>query len=103
ACGWCRHVVDWAARGQRTADVEGARVLKVDGVPIDVVFERLDPVVPRDTPSNLRAARMVFLTSAEVLTGLSISDDVGTMVLDVRMPDGDRRPVAIDAVDAETY
>jgi len=91
-----------AAR-QPNADLEGARVLKVDGVPIDVVFERLDPVVPRHTPSNLRAARMVFLTSAEVLTGLSISDDVGTMVLDVRMPDGDRRPVAIDAVDAETY
>ena len=46
---------------------------------------------------------MVFLTSAEVLTGLGISDDVGTMVLDARMPDGDRRTVAIDAVDAETY
>ena len=91
-----------AAR-QPNADLEGARVLKVDGIPIDAVFERLDPVVPRDTPSNLRAARMVFLTSAEVLTGLGIADDVDTMVLDVRTADGERRTVTIDAVDAETY
>ena len=91
-----------AAR-QPNGDLEGARVLKVDGIPIDAVFERLDPVVPRDTPSNLRAARMVFLTSAEVLTGLGIADDVDTMALDVRTADGERRTVAIDAVDAETY
>jgi hypothetical protein len=91
-----------AAR-QPNTDLEGARVLRVDGVPIHTVFERLDPVVPRDTPSSLRAARMVFLTSAEVLTGLGIADDLGTMVLDVRTADGERRTVSIDAVDAETY
>ena len=84
-------------------DLEGARVLKVDGVPIDRVFERLDPVVPRDTPSNLRAARIVFLTSAEVLAGLGIADDVDTMTLDVEAADGERRSATIVAVDAATY
>ncbi len=84
-------------------DLEGARVLKVDGIPIDEVFERLDPVVPRDTPSNLRAARMVFFTSAEVLTGLGIADDDEAMALDVETVEGERRSVSIDAVDAATY
>lgn len=84
-------------------DLEGARVLKVDGVPIAQVFERIDPVVPRDTPSNLRAARMVFLTSAEVLTGLGIADDDDTMTLDVETAGGERRSVSVDAVDAATY
>ena len=84
-------------------DLEGARVLKVDGIPIDEVFERLDPVVPRDTPSNLRAARMVFLTSAEVLTGLGIADDDDTMTLDVETADGERRSATVEAVDAATY
>jgi hypothetical protein len=84
-------------------DLVGARLLRVDGLPIAQVFERLDPVVPRDTPSNLRAARMVFLTSAEVLTGLGIADDAGTVTLDVRTADGERRSVTIEAVDAATY
>ena len=84
-------------------DLEGARVLQVDGIPIETVFERLDPVVPRDTPSNLRAARMVFLTSAEVLSGLGIAGDADTMRLEVRTADGERRAASIDAVDAATY
>jgi hypothetical protein len=84
-------------------DLAGARVLKVDGLGIAAVFKRLDPVVPRDTPSNLRAARTVFLTSAEVLTGLGISDDRRTMVLDVETPDGERRSATVEAVDATTY
>jgi hypothetical protein len=84
-------------------DLAGARVLKVDGIAIDSVLERLDPVVPRDTPSNLRAARTVFLTSAEVLTGLGLTNDDETMTLDVEMADGDRRSSTVDAVDASTY
>lgn len=83
-------------------DLVGSRVLKVDGIPIARVFERLDPVVPRDTASNLRAARIVFLTSAEVLTGLGIADD-DTMTLDVETASGERRTATIDAVDAATY
>ena len=75
-------------------DLEGARVLKVDGIPIDRVFERLDPVVPRDTPSNLRAARMVFLTSAEVLTGLGIARR--RRHDDARRRDGGRRAALRD-------
>jgi hypothetical protein len=91
-----------AAR-QPNGDLEGARVLKVDGISIDEVFERLDSVVPRDTPSNLRAARMVFLTSAQVLAGVGISNDDDEMTLDVETADGGRRSVTIHAVDAATY
>jgi hypothetical protein len=84
-------------------DLAGARVVTVDGIGIDTVFDRLDPVVPRDTPSNLRAARSVFLTSAEVLTGLGISDDRRTMVLTAETPDGEQRSARVEAVDATTY
>ena len=57
-----------AAR-QPNEHLVGSKVVSVDGVPIDQVFRRLDPVVPRDNASNLRDARTVFLTSAEVLDG----------------------------------
>ena len=59
----------------------GSKVLSVDGVPIDQVFRRLDPVVPRDNASNLRDAGTVFLTSAEVLDGIGIAGHLLTMTL----------------------
>jgi len=81
----------------------GSKILSVDGVPIDAVFRRLDPVVPRDNASNLRDARTVFLTSAEVLDGIGITDDPLTMTLRVGSPDGTRRTATIHAVDASAY
>ena len=88
-------------RGPATNEhLVGSKVLSVDGVPIDQVFRRLDPVVPRDNASNLRDARTVFLTSAEVLDGIGIAGDLLTMTLGVESPDGTRRTATIDAVDA---
>ncbi len=80
-----------------------SKVMSVDGVPIDQVFRRLDPIVPQDNASNLRDARTVFLTSAEVLGGIGIAGHPLTMTLGVESPDGARRRVTIDAVDASTY
>jgi hypothetical protein len=91
-----------AARAPNEALV-GSRILSVDGMPLDEVFARLDPVVPRDNSSNLRAARTVFLTSAEVLSGLGVADDRLTMNLEVEARGGVRRTAAVDAVDAGTY
>ena len=62
-----------------------------------------DPVVPRDNASNLRDARTVFLTSAEVLDGIGIAGDPLTMTLGIESPDGARRTATIDAVDAATF
>jgi hypothetical protein len=91
-----------AAR-QPNEDLIGSKIVSVDGVPIRDVLRRLDPVVPRDGASNLRDARTVFLTSAEVLDGIGIAEDTLTMKLEVEAPDGARRTATIDAVDADTY
>jgi hypothetical protein len=85
------------------ADLVGTRIVAVDGVPIDEVLERLDPVVPRDNASNLRAARSVYLTSAEVLDGLGIADDARTMTLDVEAARGSPRTETVSAVDGATF
>ncbi len=81
----------------------GSRILTVDGVSIDEILERIDPVVPRDNDSNLRDARGVFLTSAEVLAGLGIADEATTMTLEVEAPDGARGTASVTAVDGETF
>lgn len=83
-------------------DLVGSRIVSVGGRPLEEVFELLDPVVPRDNASNLRAARTVFLTSAEVLAGLGLADDASTVRLEVDV-DGVTRTESIEPVDAETY
>jgi hypothetical protein len=91
--------------GARTPDegLVGSRIVSIEGHPVGDVFARLDPVVPRDNASNLRAARTVFLTSGEVLAGLGITEDRSSVELEVERPDGGRRTATIRAVDAETF
>ncbi len=84
-------------------DLVGSRIVSVDGLPIEEVLRRLDPIVPHDNASNLRDARTVFLTSAEVLSGLGIARDPATMELEVASPEGARRTATVHAVDAATY
>jgi hypothetical protein len=84
-------------------DLIGSKIRSVDGVPIDEVFRRLDPLVPHDNASNLRDVRTVFLTSAEVLAGIGIARDRRTMRLSVEARDGARRTVTIDAVDGKAF
>jgi hypothetical protein len=81
----------------------GARVLRVNGSPIGAVLARLDRVVPRDTRSNLRAARTVFLTSAEVLVGLGLADTLDRVTLAVETRSGEWRSVTVPSVDADTF
>ena len=71
----------------RTRTWSGRRIIAIDGVPIEEVLRRLDPVVPRDNDSNLRAARSVFLTSAEVLSGLGIATDPTRIEVEVTGPE----------------
>jgi len=85
------------------ADLVGGRVLAVNGRPLAEVERLLDPVVPRDNASNLRAARTVFLTSAEVLDGLGLSEDPSRMRLEVELPGGARRTADVPAVSGPVY
>jgi hypothetical protein len=84
-------------------DLVGTRVVSVNGLPIDEALRRLDPVVPRDNHSNLRPARAVFLTSAEVLSGLGLAREPSSLELGVEARDGLLRTAEIPAVAANTY
>src|SRR5262245_43584263 len=87
----------------RVPGLVGARVLRVDRARVREGVRRLSPVGPRDPPSTLRAARLVFLTSAEVLEGLGVAQDPDVLTLDVRTARGERRTVAIPAIGADAY
>jgi hypothetical protein len=85
-------------------DLTGSRLTAIEGMPIGEVLREIDPVVPRDNDSNLRDARTVFLTSAEVLTGLGIADSADHVEVEVTDPStGAVRTATVDAVDGATF
>ena len=58
------HVVEGEHRGKRVA--------AIDGVPIEEVVERVEPLIPRDNDSTVRLLLPEYLVCAEVLRGLGI-------------------------------
>ena len=62
-------------------ELVGARLLGVNGHPIEAVLAALEPLVPRDGPATVPAFRPVFLLRTEVLAGLGlIGDETGAAV-----------------------
>ena len=52
----------------------GRRVTAIDGVPIESVVERVQPLIPRDNESTIRWLLPEYLVCAEVLRGLESSE-----------------------------
>jgi dienelactone hydrolase len=61
------------------SDLLRARLLAVAGRPLADVARAVSPLVPRDNDSTLRLRVNTFLNTAEVLHGLGIAPDTGTL------------------------
>src|SRR6478672_2870649 len=68
-----------AARAPYEALV-GSTVLAVGGRPIDDVLRLVEPLAPRDSPSNLTAYGPLYLRVSELLAGLGVLDRAGPAV-----------------------
>ena len=79
------------------------RVVAVAGMPIETALARVEPLVPRDNPSNLRGLAPHFLLTAEVLDGLGIVAAMGPAVFTLERPDGKRVDVPLTAIPASRY
>ena len=58
-------------------DLVGARVEAIGDRPIDEVLTLVQPLSPRDNPSNLLAFSTLFLRASELLAGLGVIDEAG--------------------------
>ena len=85
------------------ASLVRGRVVAIEGVPIDTVLSRVEPLVPRDNPSNLRGIAPHFLLTAEVLDGLGIAKAAGPAVFTLERPGGQRVDVPLTAIPASRY
>jgi hypothetical protein len=74
----------------------GSRVEAIAGRPIDEVIKLIEPLAPRDNPSNLLAFAPLYLRVSNLLAGLGVIDEPGPTVFTLVDRDGTRRDVTIE-------
>lgn len=79
------------------------RVVAIGGVPIDRVFELVEPLVPRDNDSNLRGLSPHFALTAEVLDGLGIVDGIESAEFTLERPDEQQVKVTLSPITGPRY
>ena len=84
------------------ADLVGARVTAVSGTPVADAWDAVEPLVPRDNPSTLRANLPIYLTVPEVLAERGVQRP-GSASLTLEMLDGTTREVELDALPIEAF
>ncbi len=80
-----------------------SRLVAIEGMPIETALTRVEPLVPRDNPSNLRGLAPHFLLSAEVLAGLGIAAADRPAAFTFERPSGQRVDVPLTAIPASRY
>src|SRR5262249_39855177 len=73
------------------------------GVPVDRVLSLVEPLTPRDNAWNLRGMAPHYLLTAEVLSGLGITDDAGPTLFTLEPPGGQAFDVTLAPVPAPEY
>ena len=77
-------------------DLVGSRVEAIAERPIDEVRELVEPLAPRDNPSNLKAFGLLYLRVSNLLAGLGVIDEAGPTEFTLVDRDGNRRDVQIE-------
>jgi hypothetical protein len=91
-------VVDAEDRG-----LVGRRLVAVDGMPVERVFELVDPLVPHDNAWNTRGMAPHYALTAEVLHGLGIVDTAGPAAFSFEGPGGARTDVSLTPILGPQY
>ncbi len=78
----------------------GARIEAIEGRPIEEVLALVEPLAPRDNPSNLLAYAPLYLRTSELLAGLGIIEQAGPATFSVVDRDGTPQDVKIAPIAA---
>ena len=81
-------------------DLNGARVTAIAGKPIDAVMALVEPMAPRDNPSNLLAYGPLYMRQSELLAGVGVIDRVGPAAFSVVDRNGTARDVTVEPIPA---
>jgi len=81
-------------------DLIGSRVTAVAGKPISEVMALVEPMAPRDNPSNLLAYGPLYMRQSELLAGVGVIERVGPAVFSVVDRDGTARNETVEPIPA---
>jgi hypothetical protein len=79
------------------------RLVAVAGVPVERVFQLVNPLTPQDNASNTRGMAPHFALTAEVLSGLGITDRAAPADFTFERPGGERVDVMLTPIPAPQY
>jgi Peptidase family S41 len=82
-------------------DLVGSRVTAIGGHPIEEVLRLVEPLAPRDNPSNLLAYGPLYSRVSELLSGLGVIDNAGPATFSLVGRDGKARNVTIEPISVE--
>ena len=84
-------------------DLVGSRIVAIDRRPIEEVLRLVEPLAPRDNPSNLLSYAPLYLRTSELLAGLGVIETAGPATFTVvgPGPDAPLRDVRIEPVLAD--
>ena len=79
----------------------GSTVTAIAGIPIDDVLSQVEPLAPRDNPSNLLAYGPLYMRVSELLAGLGIIEGSGPAIFSLvdragRATDETIEPIAVE-------
>ena len=94
------HVIDALAPYE---DLIGAQVQSVAGRPVADVTRALAPLIPRDNDATVRLLTPRFLLTTEVLHGLGLIDDVGSVAVGIVDASGATRTVSVGSIPMADY
>ena len=83
-------------------DLLGARLIRVGSQPVEAAREAVEPLVPRDNPSSLRANLPMYLLLPEVLDELGLREPGGPG-LTFELADGSERELATEPLPIEAF
>lgn len=85
------------------ANLIGARVISINGMPIEDAFQRVHPYVSRDNDQNLKNVTPLYVIMPEILEGAGITEprEVPTFLVETRA--GEQTETAPRALEAATW
>jgi len=84
------------------SDLLGARLVRVGSLPVEQARRAVEPLVPRDNASSLRANLPMYLLLPEVLDALGLREPGGPS-LTFELADGYQRELTADPLPIESY
>jgi hypothetical protein len=83
-------------------ELVGSRITALAGRPVGEVLELLEPLVPRDSPATVPGFRPFYLLRADVLEGLGLIDDDGSVTLTLER-DGQTSEVMLRTIGSDEF